>query len=73
MSARAMRTIKVRRRSLVRQSQEWVVDIPAEYDSEEWMANDFGGFDQYVCDNGQLIAEDHHGLDARDLDVEVLS
>jgi hypothetical protein len=68
-----MRQIRVRRTFLVERIQEWVVDVPAAYDTDEWKANDLGGFDQYVTDNGDLVAEDYEHVEYDDLDLHVVS
>lgn len=68
-----MRQIRVRRTYLIERVQEWVVDIPAAYDTDEWLANDQAGFDQYVCDNGDLVLEDYEHVDYDELDLKVVT
>lgn len=67
------KTVRVRRTYLVRRVQEISCEIPAEYDIEEWMTNDWLGFDQYVCDNGDIETQAHEPVDEDELDLQVLS
>lgn len=74
MSAgKPMRQIRVRRTYLIQRIQEWVVDIPAAYDTDEWLANDLAGFDQYVSDNGDQVLEDYEHVDYDELDLKVIT
>lgn len=66
------RRIRVRRTYLIERIQEWVVDIPAGYDTNEWKDNDLAGFDQYVTDNGDQVLEDYEHVDYDELDLKVL-
>jgi len=70
---RPTRQIRVRRTYLIQRIQEWIVDIPAGYDTDEWLANDLGGFDDYVCDNGDLVFEDYDHVDYDELEVTVVT
>lgn len=66
------RQIRVRRTYLIERIQEWVVDIPATYDTDEWKDNDLAGFDQYVTDNGDKVLEDYEHVDYDELEITVL-
>lgn len=70
--AKGTRRIRVRRTYLIERIQEWVVDIPATYDTDEWKDNDLGGFDQYVIDNGDQVLEDYEHVEFDELDLTVL-
>lgn len=74
-TTRPTKRILVKRTFLVKREEEWAVTIPADYDTDEWLANDFSGFNQTVCDTGELLStltETWYGVDDDDLDVEVL-
>ena len=71
-AANGTRQIRVRRTYLVERVQAWVVDIPAAYDTDEWKANDLGGFDQYVTDHGDLVVEDYEHVEYDELELTVL-
>jgi hypothetical protein len=70
--AKRTRRIRVRRTYLIERIQEWVVDIPATYDTDEWKDNDLGGFDEYVTDNGDQVLEDYEHVEFDELDLTVL-
>ncbi|GAB3868608.1 hypothetical protein GCM10028801_44840 [Nocardioides maradonensis] len=70
---RATRQIRVQRTYLIQRIQEWVVDIPANYDTDEWKANDFVGFDEYLTANGDLVREDYDHVEYDDLELTVLT
>lgn len=70
--AEPTRRIRVRRTYLIERIQEWVVDIPAGYDTDEWKDNDLDGFDQYVTGNGDLVLEDYEHVDFDELELTVL-
>lgn len=65
------RTIRVRRTYLVQYVQEWDVEIPADYDTDEWQDNDLSGFDQYICDNGTIVSQSVETLDNDGLQLKV--
>lgn len=71
-TTKATRQIRVRRTYLIERIQEWVVDIPADYDTDEWKDNDLDGFDQYVTDNGDKVLEDYEHVDFDELELTVL-
>lgn len=60
------RQIRVRRSVHTRTFTEWVVDIPATYDLDEWLTNDFVGFDRHVVRAGRLVDS---GIDGTDVDL----
>lgn len=66
-----LRQIHVHRTYLIRRTQQWTVDIPAAYDTDEWKVNDLSGLDDYVTDNGDLLHEDYEHVDCDELDLEV--
>lgn len=68
---RPMRRIVVKRTYLVRTEQTYAVDIPADYDTDEWLVNDFAGFDEAVCNTGELLSESYEPVDDDGLDLEV--
>lgn len=70
---RPTRRNRVRRTYLVERIQEWDVDIPAVYDTDEWTANDLAGFDQYVTDQGDQVLEDYEHVEYDELDVTVVA
>lgn len=70
--AKGTRRIRVRRTYLIERIQEWVVDIPATYDTDEWKDNDLAGFDQFVTDNGDQVLEDYEHVEFDELDLTVL-
>lgn len=67
------RTIRVQRTYLIQRIQEWSVEIPVAYDTDEWLDNDTNGFDQYVSDHGDLLVEDYDHVEFDDLELKVLS
>ncbi|MDR7254988.1 hypothetical protein J2X46_003990 [Nocardioides sp. BE266] len=71
-TTKATRQIRVRRTYLIERIQEWVVEIPADYDTDEWKDNDLDGFDQYVTDNGDKVLEDYEHVDFDELELTVL-
>jgi hypothetical protein len=71
-TTKATRQIRVRRTYLIERIQEWVVEIPAGYDTDEWKDNDLDGFDQYVTDNGDKVLEDYEHVDFDELELTVL-
>lgn len=71
-TTKATRQIRVRRTYLIERIQEWVVEIPAAYDTDEWKDNDLDGFDQYVTDNGDKVLEDYEHVDFDELELTVL-
>lgn len=70
---RPTKTIRVRRQYLVQRTQEWHLSIPADYDTDEWMANDLAGFDQQVRDQGRLVVETHVPLEDNQLETTVMT
>ena len=71
-TTKATRQIRVRRTYLIERIQEWVAEIPADYDTDEWKDNDLDGFDQYVTDNGDKVLEDYEHVDFDELELTVL-
>lgn len=71
-TTKATRQIRVRRTYLIERIQEWVVEIPGSYDTDEWKDNDLDGFDQYVTDNGDKVLEDYEHVDFDELELTVL-
>lgn len=65
-------TIRVRRTFLTAVTQEWEVDIPTDWHADEWLENDQGGFDQYVCDVGGLVDEESEPVDDRYLELSLV-
>lgn len=72
VEVKATRQIRVRRTFLVERVEEWVVDVPAAYDTDEWKANDLGGFDQFITDNGDKVLDDYEHVEFDDLELTVL-
>lgn len=70
---RQTKHVRVRREFLVKKIQEWHVQIPADYDTGEWTANDLAGFDQYVSDQGELVLETYSTIDDDQLETTVMS
>ena len=71
-SGEELRPISVRRTFLIQRIQEWNVEIPAAYDTDEWKVNDLSGFDEYVFNNGEMISEDYDHVECDDLELDVL-
>lgn len=65
------RTVYFNRARLVRLVQTYEVEIPADYDVEEWMENDGSGLDQFVCDQGHVVAEEQMEVDHHDDELDL--
>lgn len=70
---RETKHMRVRREFLVKKIQEWHVQVPVDYDTEEWMANDLAGFDQFVCDRGEVVLETYTTIDDDQLETTVMT
>lgn len=70
---RKTKHVRVRREFLVKKIQEWHVSIPADHDTEEWTDNDLAGFDQFVCDQGELVLETYTTIDDDQLETSMMT
>lgn len=64
--------IRVRRTTQVTLQQEYTVDIPADYDPHEWIANDMAGFDEFVTNSFSPDHEDYSAVDDDQLDIKIV-
>lgn len=71
--SRPTKHVRVRREFLVKKIQEWHVQIPADYSTDEWTANDLAAFDQYVCDQGELGLETYATVEDDQLETSVMT
>jgi len=69
----ATTTIRVRRSFLVRQVEEWIVELPDDLDVVAWQDADPGAFDEHVCDFGRQVTREHRLIDDDQLDTEVIA
>lgn len=68
------KVVRLRRTYLVERVQDYLLEIPAGYDIEEWLVNDLSGLDERLMDEGKLVFNDYeHVVEHDDLDLrEVL-
>jgi hypothetical protein len=70
------RKVRYVRTFLVRQVQTWEVDVPDDEFPELFPSgepDDLGDFDQYACDNGNLVEESSDLLDYDELEGRVVT
>jgi hypothetical protein len=49
------RTVILERTSTVRLTERFALNIPGDYDVDEWLANDFAGLDARILDEATLL------------------
>lgn len=71
-TTKATRSVTLRRTYLIERIQDYTLQIPADYDVEEWLVNDFAGLNDRLTDDGTLIFEDYEHVEHDDLDLTVI-
>lgn len=66
----ATKVVRIRRTYLVERIQEFLLEIPADYDVSEWLANDFYGLDERLNNEGKLVLNDYEHVDVDELDLK---
>ncbi|WP_340541028.1 hypothetical protein [Nocardioides sp. GXZ039] len=65
-SSSLIRTVTVRRTFLVRQTTDYLLEVPHDYDLTEWKENDYAGFDEFARTLGTVTRQDYDALDELD-------
>ena len=66
-----MVTRTLQRTYLVRRVETVVVEVPADYDIDEWRENDLWGLADYIDCEGTCLHEDYEGIDFDVQDLEI--
>lgn len=68
-SGGSTKVVRLRRTYLVERVQDYLLEIPAGYDIDEWLVNDFSGLDERLMDEGKLVFNDYEHVEHDDLDL----